>query len=735
MFDYLDYKNRIPLDKCTMGKIPKLNPYSPKYKIFWKEAKRKIVEGYWVEHEGEHKWIPPVLALYNNFWTIELSVKGAKSQNKVKGRPRLRDIEWIKGYVWAVARGFSGFTNDLHVSCNRILIDEHRDEFIEYAEPHVKESLYKPNGELKEYMPALEYLYQYFTVDMGKPLFHNAALNVPDIECRNIGKSMIGGCMIGHNFLTDGSMDYDEYLLQIKEDNSPMSETLVGAIDSKYSTGLINKLKLGLDELPGTLTFGEMVFPSPLSKKWVGTFMSGKHIEASYAVKIGNNWINAGSKSRILHRSFGDNPFAANGTRPGFMVIDEIGFMGNLLETLGQLAECTTTDGRKFGTIWMTGTGGDMESGATEAIKSVFYDPKAYNCMEFDDIFEGRGKMGFFVPAYMALDEFRDDFGNVNKELALRKLEREREAAKNAKDKRALYDLLQMKPLVPSEAFLVLSGNIFPIGELKEHLANLETNDRLKDLGTSGWMYRDENGIAYFKYDEDLIPSDYPTKTSKDPKSAVVIWEQPQSNAYGSYVAGIDPYDQDKAESSVSYGSIFIYKRFVNADQTYHLPVAEYTGRPDFANDFYEQCRRLLEYYNCLALFENQNTGIKQYFETKNCLHLLHKQPNIIKAISPSSNVNRGYGIHMSKQIKNELEIKVRDWLKQELDDGILQLTKICSIPLLKELISYNDDGNFDRFISFALCILQDLEMHRIVADDKIQEIAIDNFFDKKFFC
>lgn len=734
MFDYLDYKNKIPLDKCTIGRIPKLNPYSLKYKQFWKEAKRKIVEGYWVSHEGNFKWIPPVLALYNNFWTIEMSLKGAKSQNKVKGRPRLRDIEWIKGYVWAAARGFSGFSNDPYISCNRILIDENRDEFLEYAEPHVLATLYKPNGELKDYVPALEYLYRYFDAELGKPLFYNAALNIADIECRNIGKSMIGGCMIGHNFLTDGTMDYDEYLEQLKDGQTPMSETLVGAIDSKYSTGLINKLKLGLEELPGTIAMGEAVFPSPLSKKWSGTFMSGKHIEATYDKKIGNNWVKAGSKSRILHRSFGDNPFAANGTRPGFMVIDEIGFMGNLIEALGQLAECTTTDGRKFGTIWMTGTGGDMESGATEAIKDVFYDPTAYSCLEFDDIFEGKGKMGFFVPAYMALDEFRDELGNVNKDLALRKLMREREEAKNAKDKRALYSLLQMKPLVPSEAFLVLSGNIFPIGELKEHLAYLESSEKLSDLGAVGWMYRDEKGLAYFKAESDLIPADYPTKNSKDPKSAVVIWEQPQSNAYGSYVAGIDPYDQDKAESSVSYGSIFIYKRFINADQTYHLPVAEYTGRPEFANDFYEQCRRLLEYYNCRALFENQNTGIKQYFETRNCLHLLHTQPNIIKVISPNSNVNRGYGIHMSKQIKNELEIKVRDWLKMDLGDGILQLTKVNSIPLLKELISYNDDGNFDRFISFALCILQDLEMHRVVVEEKNNEMAIDDFWDRKFF-
>lgn len=1075
MFDYLDYKNKIPLDLCTRGKIPKLNPYSQKYKEYWKGVKRDIIEGYWVEYNNEFKWIPPVLALYNNLWTIEMSMKGSKSQNKTKGTPRLRDIEWIKGYIWAWARGFSGFEKDDTYSCNKILISENRDEYISYAPDHIVKSIYNSKGELKEYIEPLPYLYKYFDKNLGKPQFYNPALNVPDIECRNIGKaqpidsivqtldgtkklkdlkindkifddsgeltnvigihkkgfkdiykvtfkdgrtteccgehlwtvyhrqkwitvdinrilstsykinrkngyeeyyyripltkplkynykdllidpyilgcwlgdgnssslslynidseiierfkdfgiknnfklrlddkigfhlsktkgisespikllrqlnlyknkhipeeyfysdinqrlellrglldtdgtickngyiqfdninlqlvknverlcqslgikttfkekktswtykgikkysisyrvfldtdlevfylsrkkdrlfknksnkrkiqsstvaitnieyigkkdsicisvgnkshlyltndfivthnSMIGGAMVGHNFLTDGSMDYDELLELRKEGLSPMSETLVSAVDSKYSTGLINKLKLGLDSLPGTVTVGKEVFPSPISKKYTGSFISGKHIESTYEKKVGNNWTRVGSKSRILHRSFGDNPFAANGTRPGFTIIDEVGFMGNLLEALGQLAECTTTDGRKFGTIWMTGTGGDMASGATEAVKKVFYDPSAYDCIQLDDIFENKGKIGLFIPAWMALDEFRDELGNVNKELAIKKLMRERAIAMNAKSKAPLYALLQMKPLVPSEAFLVLEGNIFPVGELKEHLATLESTDKKQNLGTVGWMYRNEEGKSYFKPDQDLVPADYPTKESDNPHSAVVIWEQPIDNIpYGQYVAGIDPYDQDKANSSVSYGSIFIFKRMSYDGGTYNLPVAEYTGRPEFAADFYEQCRRLLEYYNCKALYENQNTGLKTYLQTKNSLHLLHVQPDIIKSISPNSKVQRGYGIHMSTPIKDELEIMTRDWLKQEIAPGILQLTKICSIPLLKELIAYSKDGNFDRVIAFMLCIMQNLEMHNILISETVKEVEVDEFFNRKLF-
>ena len=88
----------------------------------------------------------------------------------------------------------------------------------------------------------------------------------------------------------------------------------------------------------------------------------------------------------------------------------------------------------------------------------------------------------------------------------------------------------------------------------------------------------------------------------------------------------------------------------------------------------------------------------------------------------------------MTKPIKDEMEIMTRDWLKVELEPGILQLTKINSIPLLKELIAYNEDGNFDRVIAFMLCILQDTEMHKIKVDEEKEVQSYDNFFNKKLF-
>ena len=188
------------------------------------------------------------------------------------------------------------------------------------------------------------------------------------------------------------------------------------------------------------------------------------------------------------------------------------------------------------------------------------------------------------------------------------------------------------------------------------------------------------------------------------------------------YIAGCDPYDQDKSYQG-SLGSFFVYKRFYQANKTHDIIVAEYTGRPPFADDFYENCRKLCIYYNAKCLYENNLKGLKGYFENKNSLQYLYEQPQIIKDIVKDSRVTRGYGIHMqrgqngSSGIEDTCELYLKDWLYTERDyEGtkILNLHTIKSIGLLKELLAYDMEGNYDRSIAFMLCILQSRELYKI---------------------
>jgi hypothetical protein len=160
--------------------------------------------------------------------------------------------------------------------------------------------------------------------------------------------------------------------------------------------------------------------------------------------------------------------------------------------------------------------------------------------------------------------------------------------------------------------------------------------------------------------------------------------------------------------------------------------VAEYTGRPKSAKEFYENCRRLLMYYKATCLYENNFNGLKAYFEQKNSLYLLANTPTVLKA-NISSSVSRVYGQHMTKQVKDELELYLRDWLLEEVGDGKLNLHHIYSTPILDELIYYNETGNFDWVIALMLTICLKAQMHHVKVSEKRKE-AKDSFFTRKLF-
>jgi hypothetical protein len=727
MFDYLDFKNKIPIAKVAIGKIPSLNPTSAKFRQYWKPEKRRCIEGRWIEHNGVWRWVSGPLHFYINHWHILLNKKGGKSKTKSLGKPFLRDLEWIKTYVYAVARGFSGFADDDEYSCHRALCAEDVEFEVEMLEEHIRKNLYNKKGELKKYKEALEYLYEDKTQELGKPLYQNLALNVIDVESRGLGKSYLMSALCAHNFLFDGAMDYDEYLDAIKEEKPLNSETLIGAIDTKYSGDLISKVKLGLDNLEGGIIIGEKEYPAPLSKKFVGSWESGKTITQKYEKKIGGSWKWYGSYSKFQHRSFKDNPFAANGTRGGFNVIDEVGFMGNLEPVLGQMAECTADGAFKFGTIWMTGTGGDMEGGATEAAKRVFEDPAANTCMTFDDIFENTGKkIGFFVPAWMGLNQFKDELGNTNRDLAMRFLTAERLRKSKAKSKKPLNDELQQRPIIWSEAFLATGGNVFDSVELNEHLKFLETDRDGFIKGRVGTLVLEGSHKVEFKEDFTgrVKACDYPLQQKDDLEGAVVIWKTPQEVfpdgqvPYGAIIATLDPYAQDEAPNSVSLGSMQVFLRATINGQHFDEQIAEYTGRAASMSDFFENCRKLLIYYNALCLYENNYNQFKTHMQNRNCLHLLAKTPTALGKNKQDSIANT-YGLRMTGPMKDELEKYTADWLLSDAGDGKLNLHHIYSVPLLKELKAYNDTGNFDRVIALCLFVAQKLQMAKIVSNEK----------------
>lgn len=479
-------------------------------------------------------------------------------------------------------------------------------------------------------------------------------------------------------------------------------------------------------------------------------------VKSQYSVNIDGINVWKGYKSEVAKLTFKDNPFASVGLSTSVFIFEEAGTLNNLIAAYNISEPCWKDGENMIGIPIVFGTGGDMEGGTADFAK-MFYDPKTYNMLEFDNVWESGKegtKCGWFIPATRGrLGKYKDtalvdEQGNSNEEAALESILNLREIKKAGSDPKAIQDAITQYPLTPSESFLRSSGAIFASIEMLEHLSNLETVRSLREDKKKGELYFNEDNKIKFRLSPDLQDIiDFPLKAETNRKGCVVIWEDAISEnpPFGLYIAGCDPYDQDKSGSG-SLGSFFVYKRFINNGQSYNKIVAEYTGRPERADEFYENCRKLCIYYNAKCLYENQLKGLKVYFEQKNSLHYLCEQPGIIKDIVKDSKVSRGYGIHMNRGnggasgIKDQCEIYLRQWLYEERDDvngnKIMNLHTIKSIPLLKEMIAYDWEGNYDRVIAFMLCILQSKEMHRMhVQDSKPQTLLdMDPFFSRKLF-
>lgn len=537
------------------------------------------------------------------------------------------------------------------------------------------------------------------------------------LKSRRKGFSYKGGAMACRNY----------YLI-------PNSKTFIYASNKQYLTddGILTKAWDYMDFIDKNTAWGK--------KRSVNTQMrrrAGFYTKDDYG-----NVIEMGYKSEIIGVTLKDNPDVVRGKKANLILFEEGGSFSELGAAWQIARPSVEVDGITFGTMIVWGTGGD-EGSAFETMKDMFYNPDGYNCLGFDNIWDETAttnKCGFFVPQYTNLDIrdkegkriYMDEDGNTFRKKSLEHILAERQIViSNATSNAAVDRYVAERPITPAEAMLEFNGNIFPKKELQEQLSLLRTNKKLQNHKQVGDLVQQPDGTIKWVIKKTGDITHYPLRTKRDettgaligddPTGSIVIWEHPNKDASpGLYIAGVDSYDYDES-STTSLGSCFIYKRVQSIEQYSDIIVAEYTGRPKSAEEFYENVRKLLLYYNARAMYENQNKGIFVYFTNKHCDYLLADQPDIINDIVSNSKVNRKKGCHMNKQIKQWGEGLIKDWLNDENSVGKKNLYNIMSEPLLEELIAYNDNGNFDR------CLTKGTLITTNKGDIPIEEIGIND--------
>ena len=547
------------------------------------------------------------------------------------------------------------------------------------------------------------------------------------LKCRQRGYSFKGGSMLVRNYML-----------------FPGSKNFAIASEQKFlvGDGLLTKAWQIMDFLDKHTAWAKQRLVSTRMERTSGykiTDEFGKQTEQGYL-------------SSITGITLKNDPERVRGTRAKLVLWEEGGKFPSLLDAWRiEQPSVETDDGKAFGLMIAFGTGG-TEGASFEGLKELFYKPKSYNVLSFPNIWDdGREntECAFFVPAYSNLESFdengnqvyMDKDGNSFKEKAIDNLIEQRNKVKDGGASQQSIDrFISERPIKPAEAVLELGKNIFPRKLLMDQLTRIRTNKKLQNMKHIVDLDWDGNGLVKATEKKSGDITNYPLKKGDKPHGSVVIWEYPVTDPpLGLYIGGCDPYDHDDSFTN-SLGSTFIFKRVRAGEAWNDVIVAEYSGRPDTAEEYYENVRKLLTFYNARLLFENERKGIYPYFTNKHCDYLLADQPDkIITEVFKDSKVQRRKGCHMTKQIRAYGEGLILEWLLDEYEEGHPNVERVYSEPLIEELIENDGVRNVDRLIALCMVMIYREELYQVkVLSAKEQNKQVELFemplFSKQWF-
>ena len=385
------------------------------------------------------------------------------------------------------------------------------------------------------------------------------------------------------------------------------------------------------------------------------------------------------------------------------------------------------------------GTEGSDFSGALELI----YHPDGYGTYAIPNVFDknsqGKTKTVFFLGAYMNRKGYYNSDGVSDVIGALLSEIRDRIRIKyNSSDAMALTQRAEMAITI-QEAIMKRDNTIYPVADLNDRLNEIDFNPHhFDDLWIGRLAIKD--GAVIYKPDTDVdYIKNFPHKDNKL-EGAICIKAMPETDSSGNiptgrYIAGIDPYDDD-VSNTMSLGALYILDLFTDE------LVFEYVGRPTFADDFYEICRKALLFYNAECNYENNKKGLFKYFSQHNCLYLLSDTLEFLRdkeMIRGNLYGNKNKGVNATEPIKAYARRCIRDWLLKPtetnkiLENGeveettSLNLFKIPYRALIQELSQWNSDANFDRHDALGMLMLLREDKLRLIGEGDVKSSIEDD--------
>lgn len=408
----------------------------------------------------------------------------------------------------------------------------------------------------------------------------------------------------------------------------------------------------------------------------------------------------------------------------GFELEEDTRFLGEDNTILENSNEMALVRRNRTGLNFYLGTGGSIEKIVESKI--IFEDPEAYDFLPYPDLWEHRSNpIGLFIPAYYTDTSFKDENGNTDLEAALQQELINRKLKEKASSSAALDGYMMGRPLVPSEMFLSATANLFPTAKLREREAEIETRNLFElyaSIGDIEWADTEKKTV---RWKEDLsskrthrvIQTMNLDQYKHNITGAIVVYEHPPdlipnpTYRKSLYKIVYDPVKDDNGGTSLA--SVLVYKGLSESWNSGIQDgiVAEYIGRYDKVDDIHDLVLKIAHYYNAMILVENNIPGFINYCKMNGYIHKLQMSPyEAIEKGMTSYSRKYEYGVTMSKPLNTHCEQLIRQWLlepwKKEDDKLLLNLNKLYSLRLIRELVSYERDKNFDHISSLKLLVL-----------------------------
>lgn len=456
-----------------------------------------------------------------------------------------------------------------------------------------------------------------------------------------------------------------------------------------------------------------------------------------------NSWTDKGTFNTMYTRTMHSDYEGLKGLYCDDIVVEEVGKFEHFLKFWGASKDCIMSNQKQVGSMFVYGTGGDIDKGSRD-FKKAWHRGQQDNFCEVNRFirfvvdarrfyfYGGSSNAHQQIPLESDLYKHYKPYELIGVEdivLSEKDIKDRREAFMKAGNIKDYNEFVQNNPLNEQEIFKKTVVNDFNTMKLAEQ------SDKIFNAPKKYSRYR----IDFVKDDKEMIKMPYeveliPAKPHEDENECVWIIDTElfRNTHRNLYVAGIDSYDQDRSKTSKSLGAMCVLIRENSIPGALRkVPVAVIRCRPKRKEKFYELCFKLAIYYKLdgNVLGDVRNPGIIQYFKDRGGERYLAVRPQ--KFEKADSSLQHDYWLSLNTYSKPLMVSMMQSNVEDYIDDHWFDHEDETGPMLLGELQNYDEvetGSDNDLADAFGISLIQDVSCEQRPVNDSEKESENDRF-------